>query len=364
MEAFNDSRIPDGLTQSRYPSSLIQMIPTFSLLWVGMVHDFWMYRGDETFVRSQMEGVRTVMDWYVERQRADGLLGRIPWWPFVDWGKDFEGGESPQEADGGSSVMTLQYLEALLDAGEMEEKYGDHHAAVRYRAAAERASGGIWKLCWNEKYGLLADTPSQKHFSQHANILGVWLDVIAKEKQKDVLMKILSVSEKGNGPDGRPVFPAVADTPAMTEATYYFRYYLSRALEHAGLGDKYLYLLAPWDRMMELGLTTWAEQPDPTRSDSHAWSASPNYDLLTIVAGIHTEAPGFSRVRIIPELGALHKLEAAMPTPHGMIVVRYAPMADRLIADVTLPEGVTGTIVWAGKETQLYAGNQQVVFGQ
>jgi alpha-L-rhamnosidase len=32
IEAFNDSRIPDGLTQSRYPSSLVQMIPTFSLM--------------------------------------------------------------------------------------------------------------------------------------------------------------------------------------------------------------------------------------------------------------------------------------------------------------------------------------------
>jgi alpha-L-rhamnosidase len=360
MDAFNDSRIPDGLTQSRYPSSLVQMIPTFSLLWVGMVHDFWMYRGDETFVRSQMEGARSVMDWYVVRQRPDGLLGKIPWWPFVDWGKDFEGGESPQDADGGSSVMTLQYLEALRDAAEMEEKYGDHDAAARYRAAADRASAGILKLCWNEKYGLLADTPSQEHFSQHANILGVWLDVVPKEKQKDVLTKILSVSEKGMGPDGRPLFPAAADTPSMTEATYYFRYYLSRAVEHAGLGDKYLYLLTPWNRMMELGLTTWAEQPDPTRSDSHAWSASPNYDLLTIVAGIHPETPGFSRVRITPELGTLHKLEAAMPTPHGMIVVKYALTAKGLAADVTLPEGVTGTLVWAGKETQLHAGNQPI----
>src|SRR5690349_11726882 len=54
IEAFNDSRIPDGLTQSRYPSSLVQIIPTFSLLWIGMVHDFWMYRGDQDFVCSQV----------------------------------------------------------------------------------------------------------------------------------------------------------------------------------------------------------------------------------------------------------------------------------------------------------------------
>jgi len=32
----------------------------------------------------------------------------------------------------------------------------------------------------------------------------------------------------------------------MTLATYYFRFYLARAAEHAGLGDEYLRLLGPW----------------------------------------------------------------------------------------------------------------------
>jgi alpha-L-rhamnosidase len=63
IEAFNNSRIADGLTQSRYPSSLVQIIPTLSLLWVGMVHDFWMCRGDPDFVRAQLAGTRAVLDW-------------------------------------------------------------------------------------------------------------------------------------------------------------------------------------------------------------------------------------------------------------------------------------------------------------
>jgi alpha-L-rhamnosidase len=35
LQAFDASRIPDGITRSRYPSSLAQTIPTFSLLWIG-----------------------------------------------------------------------------------------------------------------------------------------------------------------------------------------------------------------------------------------------------------------------------------------------------------------------------------------
>src|SRR5208283_5434110 len=294
IDAINNSRIPDGLTQSRYPSELVQMIPTFSLMWVGMVHDFWMYRGSagikasatgkteerseesgQEFVKAQLPGVRTVMDWSVARQRTDGLLEKIPWWPFVDWGKDFEDGVPVQEADGGSSVITLQFVEALRYAAELEEAFGDKHTAEGYRGAAARAAAGVWRLCWNADYGLLADTPAQKHYSQHANILGIWLDVIPAEKQKDVLGRILTRSDAG--------FAATGTVPEMTVATYYFRYYLARAVEHAGMGDRYLGLLGPWRQMVKLGLTTWADSPEPTRSDSHAWSAHPNFDLLRIV---------------------------------------------------------------------------------
>jgi alpha-L-rhamnosidase len=296
-----------------------------------------------------MEGVRSVMDWYVARQRPDGLLGKIPWWPFVDWGKDFEYGEAPQEADGGSSVMTLQFAEALRDAAEMEELYGDQSAAARYREAAARATTGVWKWCWNAKYGLLADTPEQKHFSQHANILGVWLDVVPRDKQREVLTRILAGG---------------TSVPPMTAATYYFRYYLARAVEHAGMGDEYLQLLGPWRDMVKLGLTTWAEQPEPTRSDSHAWSAHPNFDLLTIVAGIQPQTPGFAKVRIAPELGSLQKLEAGMPTPHGMISVNYVRAPEGLRAEVTLPEGVTGKLEWGGKEVELHGGEQKINFAQ
>ena len=356
IEAFNDSRISDGITQSRYPSSLVQIIPTFSLLWVGMVHDFWMYRDDPAFVRGQLPGVRTTLEWFLSKQRSDGLLGKIPWWPFVDWGKDFADGMSPQEEDGRSSVMTLQFVEALRYAAEMEAALGDQHQAGVYREAGARASAAIYKLCWNEKYGLLADTPSQRHFSQHANILGVWLDVIPAARQKNVMQKILSASDHG--------FEAAGDVPAMTLATYYFRFYLSRALEHAGMGDRYLDLLGPWREMVSLGLTTWAENPEPTRSDSHAWSAHPNYDLLTIVAGVRPKAAGFKSVLIEPHLGKLGHVSAAVPHPKGMIETEYVLKQGKMEARITLPAGVSGEFVWRGKVSSLHEGKQILALGQ
>jgi len=352
IEAFNDSRTTDGLTQSRYPSSLRQMIPTFSLLWVGMVHDFWMYRGDAEFVRAQIPGTRTALDWFLQRQRPDGLLEKIPWWPFVDWGADFEAGESPQDADGGSSVMTLQFAEALRYGAEMERNFGDVNLAQKYENAAAHATDAVWKLCWNEKYGLLADTPAQKHFSQHANILGAWLDVIPPARQKEVLTKILSKSDAG--------FARAEEVPSMTTATYYFRFYLARAIEHAGLGDQYLKLLGPWHEMVKLGLTTWAESPEPTRSDSHAWSAHPNFDLLRIVAGLRPKSPGFREIAVEPYLRELTEVRATMPIPQGIVEVEYKRTAKGVDARIKLPVEVKGALIWKGREFALREGEQTV----
>jgi hypothetical protein len=222
--------------------------------------------------------------------------------------------------------------------------------ANTYRTAAKHAVDGVRTLCGNNQYGLIADDPSHQHYSQHANILAVWLDVIPKEKQKEVLEKILSTTDPG--------FHVTANLPPITAATYYFRFYLSRALVHAGMGDLYLQLLGPWREMISLGLTTWAESPEPTRSDSHAWSSHPNFDLLTIVAGIRPKAAGFERVVIEPHLGALMRVDADLPTPRGMVGVQYRREANGVKAQITLPTGMSGELVWKGHETLVREGRQ------
>jgi len=132
-------------------------------------------------------------------------------------------------------------------------------------------------------------------------------------------------------------------------------------LKQAGLGDEDLARLGPWRPMPELGLPTWGETPEPTRSDSHAWSAHPNYDLLTTVAGVNPASPGFATVLIEPHLGALTSAKASVPTPKGPVTVSYARSGNALTSDVTLPAGVTGTLRWNGKDTPLKPGTQHLV---
>ena len=133
-------------------------------------------------------------------------------------------------------------------------------------------------------------------------------------------------------------------------------------MKKAGLGDEYLSQLGPWRHMLDLGLTTWAETPEPTRSDCHAWSAHPNFDLLATVAGVETAGPAFREVSIAPHLGPLRHVEATLPHPRGEIALRYARQGEHLTADVSLPAQLGGWFYWQGKKVPLRPGRQHLVF--
>jgi hypothetical protein len=343
IQLFDDSRTPDGLTQSRYPSFLPQYIPPYSLLWVGMLHDFWQYRGDEAFVREFLPGARDVLGWFESRLAPSGLLGPLEWWNFVDWVPAWHDGTPPLEADGQSSILSLQFAAALRETAGLESAFGIPERAEHYRALRAKIIEGVRIRCWDRARGLIADTPAKTSFSQHANVLAVLEDVIPPPDQPAVMKTVLSDA-------------------SLHQATFYFRFYLHQAMKKSGLGDDYIQQLDPWRQMLALGLTTWAENPEPTRSDCHAWSAHPNFDLLATVAGIEPAAPGFAEVSIEPHLGPLQHLTATLPHPLGDITVAYQRKSEGLVADVTLPEKLSGSFVWKGQKVALHAGAQHLEF--
>lgn len=341
LAAFNQSRSPDGLTRSRYPSSLPQTIPPFSLLWIGMLHDYWLYRPDPEPVRVSLAGSRAVLEWFTRHEQPDGLLNKLPWWSFVDW---VPSGTIPTyDAHGESCVTTLEYLGALDDAADLERSLGDPLLATRYNSRAAHVRFGLYDKCWSASRRLIADNPDRKNFSQQANILAVLYDVIPKDRQHDVLREMLAI-EPGTTPNG------------ALSASYYFRFYLARALDHAGLADEYLSSLEPWRKMLAIHFSTWPEIPGNTRSDSHAWSAHPIHDMLTLVAGIEPARPGFASVRIAPHLGTLPSLTATYPHPEGMIKVEYHRQGAGLSATITLPGKLTGNFLFNGKTWLLNPG--------
>jgi hypothetical protein len=180
-------------------------------------------------------------------------------------------------------------------------------------------------------------------FSQQTNVLAALAGAVPVAERRALVERVL------------------ADT-TLVRATYYFSFYVLEALREVGLGDRYVEQLAPWRAMLAMGFTTTPEAPEPTRSDSHAWSAHPNYGLLATVLGVRPATPGFRTVLIEPHLGSLARAEGRVPHPRGDIEVSLTRVgAAGLRAVVTLPAGVSGTFVWQGRRTALHGGRQELM---
>jgi alpha-L-rhamnosidase len=341
---FYRSRVPEGLTQGRYPNNRMQIITPFSLYWVSMIHDYWLHRTDDAFLRNLLVPVQGVLHWFEDRvDTSVNMLGPLSWWNFVDWNDSgfTQHGVPVGAEDGHSSIITMQYALVLDDAAELFDYFSDHYTAARYRRLAARLKGGTYSRCFDFKRGVMSDDPGKTEFSQHASIMGILSGAIPETQWKAVMRRVLT------------------DT-SLTQATLYYRYYLTRALIKSGLGDLYYDQLGPWREMLKIGLTTFAETPEPTRSDCHAWSASPDYDFLATICGIMPDAPGFARVRIAPAFGELTEIKGEMPHPRGVIRVALKRARDRVNGVVELPVGVTGRLVWRGKEIRLHGGRQVI----
>ena len=346
ITTIDNSRMAEGATLSRFPTAHAQEIPPFSLWWIGMLHDYWMYRNDEMFVKSKLAGVRQVLWFFSKYQQPDGTLRNVPYWNFTDWcnAKGWSAGMAPFGKDGTSAALDLQLLWAYQLAAELEDKLGMPDYAKQYQQNAIKLKQTILKDYWDESKQLFADTKDKDVFSQHTNSLAILTETVNGNQATSLAKKILN------------------DT-SVTQATIYFKYYLHQALTKAGFGNNYIDWLDIWKQNLAMGMTTWAEISDisHTRSDCHAWGASPNIELYRIVLGIDSDAPGFKKIKIAPHLGTLTQASGKIPHPNGNISVNYEQKNNQWNATINLPQNTSGYLVWKGRKYPLKAGKNSLL---
>ena len=341
INLMDHSRIAEGLTLSRHPSYSPQIISTFSLWYIGVLHDYWMYRPDSNFVKDKLQGERSVLDFFGKYQQKDGSLKNTPYWTFVDWadGKKWHNGMPPKGKSGGSAVLDLQLLLAYQMAADMESKIGMPAYAKLYREKATQLKQTIRDKYWDAAGMIYADDEDKDVFSQHANSLAILAGVVKPLEEMALCKKILS------------------DT-ALTQCSIYFKYYMHQALVKGGLGNDYMSWLGIWRKNIADGLTTWAEISDlaHTRSDCHAWGASPNIEFYRTILGIDSYAPGFNKIKIEPHLGELKNASGEIPHPNGKVFVSYVESSSVWQISIALPPKTTGEFIWEGKTYPLKAG--------
>jgi hypothetical protein len=253
LEAFDDSRIACGLTQSRYPSVFQQVIPGFSLIWVLGVADYLRYFPDSEFARIRSTGIKAVLDYFEGLRRSDGLIGTTEFWNFTDWTVDWPVGCSGRNSGQPETILNLFYAAACTAAAFVT---GD----TSYNARAAATVKAVRKYCWDDRKQLLRDVPGEEWFSVHANTLGILTGCVD---------------------DARAVAEKILNDKNLTPCSLYFDFYVLEAMRMCGHAEGFRQVLMHWEPFISRGETTFPEIPAPdSRSHCHAWSAGPVYHLL------------------------------------------------------------------------------------
>lgn len=331
-----DKAVPRSLDLVRNdtdPKGWMNGIPSYSLWWIRIHHDWYMHNGDKNYLLEQIPYLKSLIDNLISHINDDGTniigdkAGGMGY--FIDWPSS----TNPEAQRGGVHALMVH---SIRDAKEIFEVA----AASDY---VEKCEIALTKLAKN--------TPSHGNNKAAASLMALAGVLDAKEINKELL----------------------AVNPYADVSTF-LGYYVLKARAEAGDVKGAIDLARVfWGEMIKLGATTfwedfnmeWAKGAQPIdtvlkegeydvhgdngaycykgfrHSLCHGWASGPTAFLSEYVLGIKVVEAGCKKIKIQPQLGDLKWVEGTYPTPYGIVSVRHEAQSDGTIkTEVNAPEGI------------------------
>lgn len=315
---FDWSRLSDGLTQARFPSRLVQVIPAWSIHWITNIKDYFLCTGDRDTVRDLLPGVRAVLDWYRRHTDAAGLPAKLPFWNITDWCPWWPRGVVPGADAGTTCIHSAQYINALDEAAWMVRQFGRTAEADALAAEAADLRKRAHALFWSEAEGLYFDRPGGPEVSQYGN---AWAIVagLAGERERGLIMRR---------------FP---DDAKLAPGSFFWWHTGFTALAKSGRYDDMPRHLGPWHESVGYGLSTFVEENSYWRSLCHAWSAHPVLEFQQRILGVTPAEPGFARINLVPHRCGLTHAKGSVCTPRGLVEVAWRVDGKKFTLEANVP---------------------------
>ncbi len=302
-------------------------MPSYSLLWVWMLHDYWMYSGDADTVREVAATMHDLLDLFDTYVGPTGLVTGVPNYIFMDW-VELNGYKLHHPPGSiGQGYMTAFYYKSLIYGAELSRLGNEGDQADLYNQRASAVKSAFNNQLWRPEHGMYCDgipgattskpdrwlpaDPTDESFTVHTNAAAIAVGLVPADSMQSIMRRIMA-----------------DDTLTMVQP--YFMHYVFDALEKAGLFEEYAFdLMARWKRIVGEHPTSLKEMWDGG-DYSHAWGGTPTYQLSTRVLGISCLGPGFRSFAVSPRLGPLHAAQGIIPTPQGPIRVAWRKNGDSL----------------------------------
>ena len=333
---FAHSQRPDGYLQANYPSCDVQMIPDFPLYWVFMLREHLKRTGDTAFARSMYGTLLKLLDAYDSNLTEKGLVGRTPFWQFIDWVPGWEYGVPHFGKNEPLTFDSLLYAAALGAAADLSDELGKTRIGDEFRARKENVINAVNAECFDSSAGMYRDIASEATYSRHTAVWAVLSGAKTGDEAKALLEKSFA--------DG------------IAKCSFSMNHFMFRALEATGLyGDRAAEIFEGWRKMLDDGCTTWCENPDDPRSECHGWSGAPIFEFSSVALGVNPTKKGYAGVTVAPDFDfcGLEYAKGTVPTPYGDVSVAWekkdgrihftasTPDAENMPLTVVLPDGTT-----------------------
>lgn len=313
--AESQLRRNDGLMQPFAPGAMygssvheaMAVIPSFCLIWVLSLYDYYFYTGDIEPVKTLYSNLKKLLEAFRSSLSERGFTA-LEHWQFIDW--------APIDAKPENTALNCFLYAGLVAGAKIARLNNDEPQVQEYEKWATELKNAINKFLWTEEKGLYADGlhdgKQSEVFSQQANCLAVLFDIAPKEKQEKIMEKIQE------------------DEKVVKITTPYFMFYFLSALLHLDKHEPVKDIIRKrWGEMIGKGATTFWEEfggvPDVGNGGSlcHAWSACPTAILSSEILGVKPLEPGFRKILIGPRLFNLNYAKGIVPAVIGNIKVSW-----------------------------------------
>ena len=298
-------------------------MPTYSLWWLHILYDWYLYTGDEEFLNENRDYALRLIEIICKLVNEDGS-DNIPSY-FIDW--PCNGKKAGVSGSRALLAMTL------TSAAKLAEIFGNSELS---------------SLCEKKKAYLTATAPKTYGAKQVAAMysLAGWMN---EDKAADEILK--------NKAEGFSTFMS---------------YYLLKAASKKDMPATLSALKEYYGGMLSVGATTFWEDfdikwlknacpldrvPEKGKKDIHAdngafcykglrhslchgWSSAPTAFLAEEVLGIKILEPGCKKIAIKPDLGSLSFAKGTYPTPYGIISVECTSAEGAVTVSYSAPEEI------------------------
>ena len=316
----------NGFLSLTEPGISTRTIPMFSLAYIVALYERLLFGGAWNGMEKHLETVDKILDYAMSRKDGDFYyLEKDPkrLWHFYEWQGDLSHVETfPQ------STWNIYLCEAMKAAAELHRFAGDAKRASELSEAAANLGGAVEGYFRDEQnYTLYKPGENEKHYELIQLLM--LANKLVPEERKAVLWKALNAGYLMPVTSANLIFMLNGLMDCTPEA----RQFCDRRL------------MDMYRTMLNAGASTVWETEKGFRdmggcgSLCHAWSAIAVAYERRYLLGVRPLDVAFGKyeVKIFP--GHLTHAEGSVPTPRGMIYVKWSQRTDGLEIQVKSPEG-------------------------